>query len=270
MLIHRTLTALVLFFITLFLLFGIPGVFKMPDMIFVTMTWLLCIAAVYELTRMYKFNIVSQIGLLFIITVLLVALHFTSYDASWIIQITSLLTWCLIIPAIIVWQPKNISKVVICGLSILIFIPAFYSIVVIQGVFGSVQLISILAIAWMADSGAYFVGRKFGKHKIAPNISPGKTIEGALGGMAFVIIYLLILKALNVAVYLPNYLTVFKFAIILTTVSILGDLMESWFKRVAKVKDSGRILPGHGGIYDRIDSLTAVIAVAFAMIHGVI
>lgn|SRR6185437_2319430 len=270
MLIHRTMTALVLFFVTCFLLFGIPGVFKMPDMVFVTMSWLLCIAAVYELTKMYKFNIISQVGLLSTITGLLFILYFTPYDASQIVRIVSILTWCLIIPIMLVWQPKNISKIAICGLAVIIFVPAFYSLVVLQGLFGSMQLISILAIAWVADTGAYFVGRKFGKHKLAPSISPGKTIEGAIGGMVFVLIYLLILKSLNVTVYLPDYFAVLKFAIILTTVSMLGDLIESWFKRVAKVKDSGNLLPGHGGIFDRIDSLIAVLAVAFAMIRGLI
>src|SRR5579863_7327259 len=225
MLIHRTMTALVLFFVTCFLLFGIPGVFKMPDMVFVTMSWLLCIAAVYELTKMYKFNIISQIGLLSTITVLLFILYFTPFDVSQLVRIISILTWCLIIPVILFWQPKHISRAAICGLAIIIFVPAFYAMVVLQGLFGSFQLISILAIAWVADTGAYFVGRKFGKHKLAPTISPSKTIEGAIGGMVFVIIYLLILKSLNVTVYLPDYPAVFKFAIILTIVSILGDLI---------------------------------------------
>ncbi|MCC2625231.1 MAG: phosphatidate cytidylyltransferase [Burkholderiales bacterium] len=270
MLIHRTMTALVLFFITCFLLFGIPGIFRMPDMVFVSMSWLLCIAAVFELTKMYKFNLIWQIGLLAIITGLLMVLYFIPYDASQIIRIVSILTWCLIVPVILFKQPQNIPKAVICGLAIIIFVPAFYSIVVLQGLFGSLQLISILAIAWVADTGAYFVGRKFGRHKLIPSISPNKTIEGAIGSVVFVIIYLLILKSLNITVYLPTYFAVFKFAIILTIVSILGDLMESWFKRIAKVKDSGNWLPGHGGIFDRIDSLIAVLAVAFAMIRGLI
>jgi phosphatidate cytidylyltransferase len=270
MLKHRIITALVLLLLTYFLLFGIPGVFRMPDMIFVTMSWLLCIAAVYELTKMYKFNIFIQLLLIIVTTGLLVTLYFIPYDASQIIRIVSILAWCFIIPIILIWQPRNISKLMVSGLAIIIFVPAFYSIVVLQGLFGSWQLVSILAIAWVADTGAYFVGRKFGKHKLAPTISPKKSIEGAVGGLVFVIIYLLILKVLDATIYLPSYVAVFKFAIILTIVSVMGDLIESWLKRVADVKDSGCLLPGHGGVFDRIDSLVAVLAIAFAMIRGLI
>lgn len=270
MLKHRVATALILLLLTYFLLFGIPGLFIMPDIVFISVASLFCIAAVYELTKMYKFNLVSQAGLLVLITSILFILSFISYDASQIIRIISILTWCFIVPIILIWQPKQISKLVISALSLIIFVPAFYSIVVLQGLFGSWQLVSIMAVAWVSDIGAYFIGRRFGKHKLASNISPGKSIEGAIGGMVFVMIYLYILKLLNLTIYLPTYFTVFKFAIILTTVGIMGDLLESWFKRVAKVKDSGFLFPGHGGVFDRIDSLIAVLAVAFAMIRGLI
>lgn len=270
MLKHRVGTALVLFIITCFLLFGIPGIFSMPEMVFISMAWLLCLAGVYELTKMYNFRPLYQSTLMLLVTSVLFTLYFIPYDSSQIIRIISVITWCVIVPIILIWQPKNFSILAISLLALIIFIPAFYSLVLLHGLFGSWQLISILAIAWVADTGAYFVGRKFGRHKLAPTISPGKSVEGAIGGMIFVVIYLLILKLLNLTIYLPDYLTVFKFAILLTIVSIMGDLIESWFKRVAKVKDSGNILPGHGGIFDRIDSLVAVIAIAFALIRGLI
>lgn len=270
MLRHRVYTASVLLLITCFLLFGIPGMVRVPDSVFISMAWLLCMAGVYELTRMYKFYMINQIGLISIITLILFVLYFIPYDASQVIRFISLLTWCFIVPVILIWQPKSFSKYVIGSFALIIFVPSFYSLVLLHGLLGSIQLISILAIAWIADMGAYFVGRKIGKYKLAPTISPNKSVEGAIGGMVFVFIYLLILKRLNFSVYLPDYSSVIKFTIILTIVSIMGDLLESWFKRVANVKDSGNILPGHGGIFDRIDSLLAVLAVSFALIRGII
>jgi len=106
---------------------------------------------------------------------------------------------------------------------------------------------------WCADIGAYFVGRRFGKHKLAPSVSPGKTVEGMLGGLAFVVLVLTpilfyFFDASEVVVLLP--------AIVVTAVlSVAGDLYESKLKRLAGLKDSSQILPGHGGILDRIDSV---------------
>jgi phosphatidate cytidylyltransferase len=268
MFVHRLLTSIGLLVMVLILFFGIPGVVVVPDLIFIIAAWLLCLLGMYELTRMYKFDMVNQIGLISLVSVLLYTLYFIPYDSSSIIQVIAIMTWCFIVPALLILQPQKISRLVIACFVLLIFVPAFYSIVVLHGLFGSAQLISIIAIAWIADTGAYLVGRKFGRHKLAPHISPGKSIEGALGGFILVLIYLFTLKYFDWAIYLDSYVTVFKFAFILTSVSILGDLLESWFKRVAKVKDSGTILPGHGGMLDRIDSLLAVLPIAFALIRS--
>lgn len=270
MLKHRIFTSLSLLLVVYVIFFGIPGLFYVPEWIFISCVWLLCLTCIYELTRMYKFGFLSQVGLMILISTILFLLYSLPYDSSQIVRIISVITWCLIAPLILLYKPEKFSKIAIIGLSVLIFVPAFYAIVVLHGLFGSWQLISILAIAWVSDTGAYFVGRRFGRHKLSPQISPGKSIEGAIGGMFFVIIYLLILKELDWSIYLTSYLIVFKFGVILTVVSIIGDLLESWFKRVSGVKDSGSILPGHGGVLDRLDSLLAVLAVSFAMIRGII
>ncbi|MGL4766911.1 MAG: phosphatidate cytidylyltransferase [Formosimonas sp.] len=117
-------------------------------------------------------------------------------------------------------------------------------------------LLGLLMVVWVADSVAFFAGRAFGRHKLAPSISPGKTIEGAAGAWLGVTAYLLIVVVWQG--WLPIDEPVWKWvllAFMLTYVSILGDLFESWLKRCAGVKDSGNALPGHGGILDRIDAI---------------
>ena len=118
---------------------------------------------------------------------------------------------------------------------------------------GPLWVLCFMASVWAADVGAYFVGKRFGKTKLAPQISPGKTVEGMLGGIAFMLL-----------VFVPVLFYVFDFKaallllftlIITTVVSVGGDLFESKLKRYSGIKDSSQILPGHGGILDRIDSL---------------
>ena len=112
---------------------------------------------------------------------------------------------------------------------------------------------------WVSDIGAYFIGKKFGKNKLAKNISPGKTIEGALGGFLCNITYASIL-AYFFAVSL--YIMLF-FAIIITALSIFGDIYQSFLKRQANLKDSGSIIPGHGGLFDRLDSFCPTLPIFF-------
>lgn len=108
------------------------------------------------------------------------------------------------------------------------------------------KLLSLFLIVWLADIAAYFVGSRFGKHKLAPSISPGKSIEGAIGGLVVVgIVIGLIFHSIPMIIL----------ALVTVIISIIGDLFESFMKRCQGLKDSGKILPGHGGILDRIDSL---------------
>jgi phosphatidate cytidylyltransferase len=123
--------------------------------------------------------------------------------------------------------------------------------------------LAAMAIVWIADTAAYFTGRRFGRHKLAPLISPGKTREGAFGAIVVVAVYALLLLAfVPHAVYGGTFDATFvvsavAFAIVLAALSIVGDLHESLLKRRAGVKDSGSLLPGHGGVLDRIDALLA-------------
>jgi phosphatidate cytidylyltransferase len=121
------------------------------------------------------------------------------------------------------------------------------------------RLLAILILVWVADSAAYFVGRAWGKRKLAPSISPGKTWEGAAGGVAGALAWAIICRRIFEDPAWPAYLAA---ASLLAAASIVGDLFESAAKRRAGVKDSGTLLPGHGGILDRIDSATAVLPLA--------
>lgn len=115
----------------------------------------------------------------------------------------------------------------------------------------------MLVLVWTADSGAYFVGRPWGKTKIAPHISPGKSLEGVLGGLAAVVLVAWVSGRWIWQFPVDKLLTWVMLAASVAVVSVMGDLMESRFKRAAGVKDSGHLLPGHGGVLDRIDAFTA-------------
>lgn len=120
------------------------------------------------------------------------------------------------------------------------------------------QLVLFMMLSiWAADSGAYFAGRKFGKRKLAPRVSPGKSWEGVFGGFILAMLF-----AVLSSLYWFEWQGMFAAGFVLLTmltvmISVIGDLAESVFKRRVGVKDSGSILPGHGGVLDRIDSLTA-------------
>lgn len=128
-------------------------------------------------------------------------------------------------------------------------------------------VLAVLALVWIADSVAYFAGRALGKRKLAPQISPGKTWEGVVGGLLSVQVYVIIC-AFTVPMLDPylegggQWLLYLGAGAVLFVMSVIGDLFESAVKRQASVKDSGTLLPGHGGVLDRIDSALAALPVA--------
>jgi phosphatidate cytidylyltransferase len=114
-----------------------------------------------------------------------------------------------------------------------------------------------LAIPWLGDTGAYFAGRAFGKHKLYELISPKKTIEGYVGGIITATIGVFVIRSLSLSVLSPLDCVLIGLGI--GTLAVIGDLAESLLKRAFGVKDSGKIMPGHGGLLDRIDSLLFVL-----------
>jgi phosphatidate cytidylyltransferase len=159
----------------------------------------------------------------------------------------------------IVSYPRAYSPAVVAAIGFVVLVPSWVLLIYLLGAepLGRALAMAVLVIVWAADVGAYAVGRAFGRHKLAPKVSPGKTWEGVTGGALFAAgagwaaAQLLdlpagVLIALGVATGL---------------VSVVGDLTVSMFKRNVGLKDSGRLLPGHGGVMDRIDSLTAAVPV---------
>lgn len=128
------------------------------------------------------------------------------------------------------------------------------------------RLLLALGLVWIADTAAYFAGRAFGRHRLAPAISPGKTWEGVGGAAAATLIYAIIcaLPGAPLGAYVrgAGWLPYLAVALLLCAVSIVGDLFESALKRQAGAKDSGAVFPGHGGVLDRIDSLTSTLPIA--------
>ena len=152
------------------------------------------------------------------------------------------------------WRLKNALGLAFLGW--LVLLPTWLALGYLREK-GPNLLLVILMVVWLADSAAYFVGRRFGRHKLAPAVSPGKSREGVYGALAAVTLF----GALLVKLVLASWWLIAAFWM-MTFLSIVGDLFESWLKRVAGIKDSGTILPGHGGVLDRIDGLTSTLPVA--------
>jgi len=136
---------------------------------------------------------------------------------------------------------------------------------------GAWSLLSLLLVIWIADILAYFGGKQFGKNKLAPHISPGKTREGALFGLGGVVVWMLVTAHFDnsYASWLQQawgWLGLIVGSLLLGLLAIMGDLFESLLKRQADVKDSSRLLPGHGGVYDRVDAVVAVVPVAYFLV----
>lgn len=146
----------------------------------------------------------------------------------------------------------------------MVLVPAWLAAVFLQR--SPWLLLAMLLAVWIADTAAYFAGRRFGRRKLAPQISPGKTWEGVIGAFVAVLIYgFAVSFVLQPSATFNARLVTMIFVCALTVLGMVGDLFESWIKRGAGVKDSGSLLPGHGGVLDRIDSLTA--ALPFAALY---
>jgi phosphatidate cytidylyltransferase len=178
-------------------------------------------------------------------------------------------TFWLLIALPVLARPSLVmtrAQVLMCG--VIVLIPTFWAFVLLQR--SPRGFLVLLGVIWVADTAAYLCGRQWGRHKLAPAVSPGKTWEGVAGAMAAVAVYAWAMQPW-VAQDFPSIAGVrwVGLAFVLVGLGIVGDLFESWLKRRAQVKDSGRLLPGHGGILDRADALTAAMPLAALVVTWV-
>ncbi|WP_338926861.1 phosphatidate cytidylyltransferase [Mycetohabitans endofungorum] len=156
---------------------------------------------------------------------------------------------------------------------LVLFVACWHALVAARAT-GVIFVLSLLLIVWLADIGAYFAGRRFGRHKLAPAISPGKTWEGVIGGWLSVVVVAALALAAHPGVPTVAGALVERLGVVvavlalsvLVAFSIVGDLFESLLKRQAGVKDSSQLLPGHGGVLDRIDALLPVLPLAMLLL----
>ncbi len=273
MLKSRLITAFILIPVVIAALFLLP----LPGFALITLA--VCMLAAWEWGQFAGFVSRSQrIWLAVLCGLLLAVMLFTlpSYQhAVRLPQVSGVLWaalgWWFIALALVIFYPQSAnfwrySTIWRLIFGILTIVPFFWGMMALRQYHyeadhfaGAWWLLYIMFLVWGADSGAYAFGRLFGKHKLAPKVSPGKTWEGFLGGLftSAVISWLF-------GVWAPLPVTVgvlLMCSTVAALASVLGDLTESMFKREAGIKDSGNLIPGHGGILDRIDSLTAAVPV---------
>jgi phosphatidate cytidylyltransferase len=217
----------------------------------------LWLAGAWEWGGFARFRLAARgiYSALFALAMVAAWFHFDARVAG--VVLGAALFWWLVALVAVATFPRHFVPPLVGALGVVVLLPSWLFIVRIHAVApnGPGLVMTLVAIVWAADIGAYFAGRWLGRTKLAPAVSPGKTWEGVLGG-------LLLAGAVAgggawlLGVAVPSFVVL---GVATSLVSVLGDLTQSMFKRNVGLKDSGRLLPGHGGVLDRIDSLTAAV-----------
>lgn len=254
-LVRRILTTLLI--LPLFL----AGLFWLPHKIWGMLMLLITLLASVEWARLIALDARQRLAFGASIALTCVALaSMMSPLADTTLIAVGLGFWIVIVP---IWLTGHLAaataRLAVAGW--LVLVTAWAALYLMQ--VDPVRLLALIAVVWIADTSAYFAGRAFGRRKLAPAISPGKTWEGVFGAVVVVGVYygLLWWAIAPAALAGQRLLDAITVGVILV-LSVEGDLFESWLKRRAGVKDSGTLLPGHGGILDRIDGLVAALPAA--------
>ncbi|PMO34833.1 CDP-diglyceride synthetase [Vibrio sp. 10N.222.52.B12] len=264
----------------------ILGIFKLPLMGFIIALTAITLLGFWEWTQFTESK--SRIAALVPAAVVTgLSFLFISPDAASLNQLAALhytvlalgFAWWIIASGMAITYPKTTnfwqsSKVLRHVFGFLTLIPFLWSVIILRAsdfavdpYHGAKLVLYVCFLVWAADSGAYFAGKSMGKRKMAPHVSPNKTIEGLIGGIiAALIVGWLFAGWFDIQFTSPIHMVVIT--LVTVVISVLGDLVESMFKRVSGIKDSSNIIPGHGGILDRVDSLTAAFPV-FALLYYV-
>lgn len=274
MLRKRIITALVL------LLFALPALFHPDEVWLGIFGLLLTTAAAWEWGKLNGLN--AKHAMAFSLVCLLMCL--SAWQMGWAGHL-SYQTWLatgglwvmlggsMLRAGLDKWQ--SISSWVRLFVGILILSVTWLALLQAK-IMGSVFLLSVLSLVWIADIAAYFAGRRWGRHKLAPSISPGKSWEGVLGGMVAVLawsfawlamedMYPLLSGSIFSKLMLHGWVVMVFGVIFLTLTSVMGDLIESLVKRSAGAKDSSGLLPGHGGVLDRLDALLPALPISIML-----
>lgn len=205
-----------------------------------------------------------------VFALLVAGLLWVSYDLALMpVLIVGLVFWIAGLVQILLYEkliPSTTRSSIIRSVTgILVLVPAWKALVALHGINedGGFLVLFLMVMIWVADSGAYFAGHKFGKHKLAPATSPGKTWEGVMGAVLATAIFAFLIHA-NSSIIKMNEIMFVILCVATVMISVVGDLYESMFKRIVGIKDSGTLIPGHGGVLDRVDSLTAAAPVFVA------
>jgi phosphatidate cytidylyltransferase len=248
MLRERVITALILAALVLLVIFMLPHVATMAALA------LLVVAAAWEWSAFPRFTQHSA-------RIFYVAFVAACVAATWWFGvereemgrlIQAALAWWIFALVWVAIAPARVNRVTAAGAGLLVLVPAWLALARLHAA-GPQLLLFLILLVVAADVGAYFAGRRFGHNKLAPRVSPGKTWEGVLGGL----VAAALMAAVGVWWFNVDAARFLALCIVVVVASIIGDLTESLFKRHAGLKDSGRLLPGHGGLLDRVDSVTA-------------
>jgi len=245
------------------LLIFIPVLFLSDYIIFDIAIAFASFMGTFELLRCVKIMPKYVISAPSLFVAFLIPLIYRYVDNSVLMLIVIAYLFYLLYAAIFARKNNTTNDIALCFFSTFFVTISFTSIIVTRDLqYGDIIYLMIFIGAWSTDTFAYFTGRLFGKHKLIPDVSPKKTVEGAIGGVVFCvlafILYGFIITKINKFNAEPNYILLALAGVVTSIVAMLGDLSTSAIKRNYDVKDFGSIFPGHGGILDRFDSVMAV------------